>query len=76
MVPVRDKGSFDADPIRRRLTYSRFASGEANPMSDLSIFGIEMPHLFAVVELQDLFVGFLILASTIAYLIWLVKRKL
>ena len=45
-------------------------------MSDLSIFGLEMPHLFAVVELQDLFVGFLILASTIAYLIWLVKRKL
>jgi hypothetical protein len=52
------------------------ASGEATPMCELSLFSIEMPHFFAVVELQDLFVGFLILASTIAYLIWLVKRKL
>ncbi len=45
-------------------------------MSDLSIFDTQTPHFFAVVELQDLFVGFLILASTVAYLIWLVKRKL
>jgi hypothetical protein len=45
-------------------------------MFDLSLFDIEMPRLLAVIELQDLFVGFLILASTVAYLIWLVKRKL
>ncbi len=45
-------------------------------MSDLSLLGSQAPHLFAVVELQDLFVGFLILASTIAYLIWLVKEAL
>jgi len=45
-------------------------------MSAFSLFGSEMPYIFAEVDLQNFLVGIFIIASTIAYLIWLVKRKL
>lgn len=33
-------------------------------------------HFLATFEIQDSIMGIIILGSTIAYLIWLVKRKL
>jgi hypothetical protein len=45
-------------------------------MYAIPLFGMQMPTLFAMFEAQDFVVGFLIFASTVAYLIWLIKRKL
>lgn len=78
MVPLRNqRGSLIHRGVEKRsIALHPFAFPMMCAALNLSILEHPIFAFLAEIEFQNAFVGIVIVASTAAYLVWLIKRKL